>query len=120
MVLLALGAWSTLRGRRRVTVSGRVVPSRFIRAAGLLAASYAVLLTTGVFVLTLAERKPFLHLVFEAVSAATASGLSLGITPDLTALSKAVLITLMIAGRAGPWVLIATALPRRPSSSRAS
>ena len=55
--------------------------------------------------------------MFEAVSAATTTGLSLGVTDSLTAVGKGVIIATMFLGRIGPLVLAGALLvgvsPRR-------
>jgi len=47
----------------------------------------------------------FLKLLFEAVSAFATVGLSMGVTPELTAWGKLVLVALMFTGRLGPLVI---------------
>jgi trk system potassium uptake protein TrkH len=51
-------------------------------------------------------RGQFLGILFETVSAFSTVGLSTGITPNLTAAGKWILIILMLVGRLGPLVLI--------------
>ena len=51
-------------------------------------------------------------IAFEAISAASTTGLSLGITGDLTAFGKTVIIATMFLGRVGPLVLLGTLIFR--------
>lgn len=51
--------------------------------------------------------KGLIKIAFEAFSAATTTGLSLGITPDLSVVSKMILILTMFVGRVGAITLLA-------------
>jgi trk system potassium uptake protein TrkH len=53
------------------------------------------------------EGGDFLRLAFEAASALGTTGLSMGVTPTLSAGGKLVVICLMFAGRIGPLTLVA-------------
>ncbi len=76
------------------------------RAMTLLLSSVGVigLFTILVFLLMpeSADRGLFVKIIFEVVSAFGTVGLSLGITPELTAPAKAVVMVLMLVGRLGP------------------
>ena len=78
---------------------------------------YAVVMIVGVYLLALSEPYPFLDLAFEAVSAASNSGLSLtphgGLAGDMTTMGRWVLIGLMVLGRVGPLMLLAGVALRR-------
>ena len=65
----------------------------------------------------LATRGRFLELLFEAVSAFGTVGLSTGITPELSPVSKLIIIALMFIGRVGPLTL-ALAVGRRRMRSK--
>ncbi len=105
---------SVLRGRSVVSFRGRRVPDERVRAATASLAFYAVMLLAGLFVLTLTEAAPFDVLTFEAASALGTVGLSMGVTGNLTALGKIVIILLMFAGRLGP-LSFGSALFLRPN-----
>ncbi|RCK13033.1 hypothetical protein DT075_00605 [Bacillus licheniformis] len=55
-----------------------------------------------------AENAPFLKIVFEVFSAFGTVGLSMGLTPDLTAAGKAVIMMMMFIGRVGPLTMAFT------------
>ncbi|MDA1097200.1 MAG: Trk family potassium uptake protein, partial [Chloroflexi bacterium] len=55
--------------------------------------------------LSLFEEADFIGLMFEVVSAFALVGLSTGLTADLTAVSKVVLILSMFVGRLAPFLL---------------
>jgi trk system potassium uptake protein TrkH len=114
VALLGLVLWSRLRGREHVSVFGRTIPEETIqRAAGLTIGGIAIL-AAGVFALALtefparglAERTPFLSVIFEAHSAFGTVGLSTGATPDLTTGGRLVVTALMFLGRLGPLAVV--------------
>ena len=67
------------------------------------------LITVSLCILVLMRVEPdknFLSLFFEAVSAFSTTGLSLGISPYLSVLGKFTIISLMYIGRVGPLTLV--------------
>ena len=104
-------------------VRGRIYPEAFgrriahgsiMRALAVVGlSSSAVLIST--IVMSIAERGSdtvFSNLLFEAVSAFAVVGYSTGITPDLSVVSKLVLITTMFVGRLGVLTLAQALLTR--------
>jgi trk system potassium uptake protein TrkH len=63
---------------------------------------------TGTFLLAITEPAAFLDLAFEAVSAATTTGLSRGITAGLSLPGQCLVMILMLIGRIGPLTLAFT------------
>jgi trk system potassium uptake protein TrkH len=93
---------STLKGRDRVRYAKREIPAERLQTATASLAYYAALLLAATFLLLLADPGlPFDAVLFEAISAMGTVGLSMGITGDLTALGKLIVIVLMTAGRVG-------------------
>ena len=96
----------------------RVSPDSIARGMMYSLRAFAIL-ALAIFVLALSELlvrpsadKSFLAVAFEAFSAFGTVGLSLGLTPYLTAVGKLVIILTMFAGRVG-MAAIAVSLPRR-------
>lgn len=108
--------WSVLRGRTEVAWLGYEVPLARVLVAFATASLYLLLLMGGVLLLTITEKRDFLPVVFEAASAIGTVGLSMGITGELSAAGKVIIIVLMFAGRVGP-VTIGLALVR-PAKDR--
>lgn len=111
VALIALLAWSRLRGSEIPSVWARSIPEETVqRAVGLAVAAFA-LVTLSIFVLTATERHEqvylspqgeFLAYMFEAVSAFNTVGLSMGPTDELSAAGRVVAVVLMFLGRVGP------------------
>ena len=123
VALIALLAWSRMRGSTGTSVWGRTVPEETVqRAVGLFVVATFVT-TVAVFVFTATEipadlqaRVPrgFLKYLFEAYSAFNTVGLSMGVTADLSPAGRATTILLMFLGRVGPLSFAAAlARPRR-------
>lgn len=103
---------SLLKGKRDTVVFERRIEGKNIHKAFVVAGLSGVIISAGIFALTIIETKPFLPLLFETVSAFSTTGLSTGITPSLLPGSKLTLSLLMFAGRVGP-LTIALALTHR-------
>ena len=59
----------------------------------------------GTYLLLLVQPQELQDVLFEAASALGTVGLSRGITPDLTAMGKLIVVGLMFVGRVGPLTL---------------
>lgn len=110
--LLGMVILAELRGSRDVVAFGRRIPETIQRQALTVA-----LLSVGVVALTTTVLMAITHLrltdvAYEAVSAFGTVGLSTGITPELPAPGKLLLVAVMLIGRVGP-VTLFTALVLR-------
>lgn len=122
IALLALLAWSRLRGDEITSAWGRSVPLETVqRAIGLFVIGFVVL-TAAIFgYVTLelhnvapgANAHSFLDYMFEATSAFNTVGLSMGVTADLQPSARWLTILLMYVGRVGP-LTFAAALTLAP------
>lgn len=99
---LWLALRALLHGRNAVECRGRTVPADVVnRALGVLVLSASVIAITT-FVLLLTEEASLLHLLFEATSAFATVGLSMNLTPHLSAIGQVLIIVVMFIGRIGP------------------
>jgi trk system potassium uptake protein TrkH len=115
--LLAASVWSQGRGREDVEVLGRRIPVEQVNRALAVALVSAGLVVVVTLLLCLTEQAEFLTVLFETVSAFGTVGLSMGITPQLSALGRVLIILTMYAGRVGPLTLVfALAQSRRPQN----
>lgn len=114
--LLALLAWSRLRGQQNTDAFRRTIPDRTAeRAVGLVVAVLAFLgATILLLLLTELGGEPFalqgglMQIAFEVTSAFNTVGLSTGITPALSTPGKVIVCVLMFVGRVGPLTLVAS------------
>ena len=103
--ILLLSLKNILQGKADIEVFKRTIPSTVIYKALAIVVGILLLLTSAFLLLLAFENKPFLPLLFEAISAFGTVGLSMGITPDLTIIGKVLIIILMYGGRLGPLTL---------------
>ena len=118
LALLLFGIVAMVRRRRQAEVFNRRLNDRLVLRAATIGGCFIGLICVAIFLLSLSEPAPFGDLVFEAVSAASTTGLSTGITGELTDFGKVVIIATMFLGRVGPLALLSALLfgirPSRP------
>jgi len=107
LALLVLAVVATIRGRQEVEVFGRALPDALVKKAATIAFALAVMISGATLILDLTEKIPLEILLFETVSAATTTGLSLGATEQLSAPGRVILTVTMFLGRVGPLALLA-------------
>ena len=97
---------SLFTNTRRVEIFERSLSQSVIyKAVGIVFFS-SMLVVLATFVLAGVESFPFLDLLFEVTSAFATVGLTIGITPELSTISKLTLIIVMYTGRIGVLTLI--------------
>ncbi|GAA0873352.1 TrkH family potassium uptake protein [Gangjinia marincola] len=92
---------SRLRGSKRITFFGKVIPFERLYIATSSFIFYTSLIFLGVFILSFSEGFDLEKIIFEVASALGTVGLSMGITGDLSITGKITLIFLMFIGRLG-------------------
>lgn len=95
-----------LRNDNHINVMKRDIPRINFMKAYVVAVMYISVLFIAIFVLSITEATPFLGIVFESFSAIATVGLSMDVTPTLSAIGKIVIILLMFIGRVGPITII--------------
>lgn len=100
--ILIVTVRSMLLGRENVEAFGRQIPWDIVRKSISITFIAFAILASGTIALALAEPFPLEEVLFEAVSAMGTVGLSLGVTPKLTAFGKIAITLLMYIGRIGP------------------
>ncbi|MBT2694872.1 TrkH family potassium uptake protein [Bacillus sp. ISL-55] len=97
---------SQIRGREDVTFFGRRMDPGIISKSLTVTLISLFLVVLITMVLTITEQgKDFLMIFFEAVSAFSTVGLSMGLTPELSSYGKILITITMFAGRVGPLTL---------------
>lgn len=103
--VLVLSSFSAIKGESDTVIFNRRIHQQTVRKALALVMVSLLLVISVSFVLTVVENKPFIDILFETVSAYATVGLSKGITPELSLLSKIFLTFTMYLGRVGPLTL---------------
>ncbi|KGX86909.1 TrkH family potassium uptake protein [Pontibacillus litoralis] len=99
--LIVLFLFTFARGKKRIKVFRREVHEDDLFKAVAVFIMAIITYFTAVLLIIAVEPFEILEIMFEVASAFGTTGLSLGITPDLTSFSKVVLILLMFIGRIG-------------------
>ena len=112
LAVLVLTAVAPYRGKNRADVFGRTIAQpAVIDALSILVAGMSVVIT-GSFLISMADGLDFGTAFFECVSGFATVGLTLGVTPTLSAFSQLVLVALMFMGRVGIMTIGVAALFR--------
>ena len=106
LAILVLSSLATLRQRRTLPAIAQLISENLIRQALALLVGFVLLVVLAILLLSLVEPFSFQSLAFEAISAASNTGLSLGITDSLTRYGRGVILATMLLGRVGPLFLL--------------
>jgi trk system potassium uptake protein TrkH len=107
---MILSVWALVRGKRDITVFKRRISSDTILRSFIISLMALLWVIVVTVILTTTECTPFLHILFEVVSAIGTVGLSTGITTGLSAFGKLLIIFTMLMGRVGPLAIAFTLL----------
>jgi trk system potassium uptake protein len=116
VAVLFAGLRSELQGRPAYLLNRSLSLATTRKAVGVAFSSFC-LVSLLLFLLLLVEAHPPLEIAFEVFSAFSTTGLSTGITPDLSVAGKVLVLLTMYIGRIGPLTL-ALALASRTEASR--
>ncbi len=94
--------FQVLKGKKQIVVFQRSISYSYVIRAFATAILYFMIISVGTVIILETNDVEWDKTLFEAVSAMGTVGLSLGITPELNATGKVVLILLMYIGRIGP------------------
>lgn len=111
VAVLCASALAVFRHKEDAHFFGRRVPGDVIKDAATILLMYLVLFLAGGIGISILEGLPVVTCLFETASAIGTVGLSLGITPGLSQISRWILISLMFFGRVGGLTLVFAALP---------
>ncbi|MBR5520932.1 MAG: Trk family potassium uptake protein [Oscillospiraceae bacterium] len=106
LAVLAVTALSVFRKKGNPSCFGRRIGEEAIKNAATIFLMYVTLCVAGAVVISTLENLPMMICLFETASAVGTVGLTLGITPGLSQVSRLVLIALMYFGRVGGLTII--------------
>lgn len=110
VAVLFATAFSVFRRKEDAHYFGRRIADDVIKSAATVLMMYLTLFLAGGLVISVIEGLPLSVCLFETASAIGTVGLSLGITAQLCAVSRLILIVLMFLGRVGGLTLIFAAI----------
>lgn len=115
IIVLVASALSTFRDRETTSLFRRTIRNEIIKKAAALFFMYSVLAVSAAMIISQTEKIPMLTCLFETASAIGTVGLTLGITPALSTLSRSILIFLMFFGRVGGLTIVFAAITYKPA-----
>ncbi len=98
--------FSFIRGKRDAEIYGRRLSHEAVAKAFATIFCAVALIAIASMAISAIEPQSFENIIFETVSAFSTTGLSAGITPMLSTISKFILISVMFIGRIGPLSLL--------------
>jgi trk system potassium uptake protein TrkH len=104
--LISLTIWATLKNKRDTIIFNRRIPSETIRRAFTITILGLLAVVIPVFFMMETQKLGLVEIAFETFSAFGTVGLSMGITPYLSAIGKIIIIIVMFIGRVGPLTLL--------------
>ncbi len=110
VAVLFLISFAAFKRREAAHCFGRRISADTVKYAAAIMMLYLVLFLCGSVFISYIENLPMLDCFFETASAIGTVGLSLGLTPELSQLSRLILIILMFFGRVGGLTLIFAAI----------
>jgi trk system potassium uptake protein TrkH len=105
---------SYARGYDRVRIWKRTLPTSLIQRAMVVLMMSLTLVFVATWLLLITNPFPLSESLFEAVSAYSTTGLSLGITPGLNNFGRWIIIGMMFCGRLGSVTIMVALLGREP------
>ena len=111
LAVFLLAGRAVFRRREDLQAYGRRLSVEALRSACAIVLIYVGLFLLGGIAISCLEGVPLLAALFETASAIGTVGLTLGLTPELGAVSRWILIFLMYFGRVGGLTLIYAVLP---------
>ncbi len=107
---------TVIRGREHTHIFHKKISDGVVNRALVVFMASLGFIMLAIFILTITEQQAFVDIVFEVVSAFGTVGLSRGITPELSAAGKVVIIIAMFLGRLGVLTIsLALAGPVKPA-----
>jgi trk system potassium uptake protein TrkH len=110
--ILVTAVVARLRGKEEIVMFRHRIAKENVYRAVTMTLMSLMLLVIATMLLSVTEHAEFLAVLFEAVSAFGTSGLTIGLTPELTTAGKVLVIILMFMGRTGPLTLAYALKPK--------
>lgn len=104
---------AVFRKRRNANYYGRRVDDSIVKNASTILFMYVSLAILSAIIISILEGLPMQSCLFETFSAIGTVGLTLGITPSISVMSRVILILLMFFGRVGGLTLIYAAFSHK-------
>ena len=118
IIVLVSSALSIFKDSDVTSLFRRTIKDEITKKAAALFFMYSALFISSAMIISQVEKIPILTCLFETASAIGTVGLSLGITPTLSILSRAILIFLMFFGRVGGMTVVFAAITYKQTQGK--
>lgn len=120
LAVLMAAVWSQVKGKEDVVLfKHRIVAETIFKALTLILVGMFMVITLTMLLSITEKGFDFIFYLFEAASAFGTTGLSMGLTPELSPIGRVLIIFTMFAGRLGPLTIaFALAMRRKPDPFR--
>lgn len=112
IAIIGLYMLSFIKGEENVTIFSRRIEDRDIKKAVVVFNLSLAMCFLAVLILSITENQDMIAIIVEVASAFGTTGLSLGITPDLTFIGKIIIAILMFVGRIGMLYTLMVFVPK--------
>lgn len=117
--VLCVSIFATFKRKKNIEAFGRRMEENITRTASCVFMTYLLLSCSVAVLISVIEDLPILVTLFEASSAMATVGLTMGITPSISMVSKLLLTFLMLCGRVGSiTMLLAFSSEKKVTNSR--
>ncbi len=115
--LIVTAVISSLRSRSHAEAFGREIPQpQMHRALAVAVLGIALIFVIIMSLIEIEQEAPFLHLLFDAVSALGTVGATTDVVPSMGLAAQSIFMAAMFAGRLGPLALALALAPREDES----
>jgi len=93
---------TAVKNEKHIIISKRKIPNILVnKSVAIVTLATTIWFTSALAIFNIEKTTPMMGIMFETVSAMSTVGLSLGITADLSTISKHIIMLLMLIGRVG-------------------
>lgn len=105
-IIILLAVMTFIKGKSKIVVFRKTINDTYIVKALAITIISILFVITAIFLMTITEKQPFIVIAFEVMSAFGTTGLTMGLTGNLTEIGKEVIIFIMFLGKLGPLTLV--------------
>lgn len=118
IAVLFASASAVFKRRHNARLHGRRIEDETVKTASSIFFMYLSLFSISAMIISFIEKIPLVDCLFETASAIATVGVTMGITPNLSAPSHIILMCLMFFGRVGGLTLIYATFSKHPDVSK--
>lgn len=115
--IMILAVWSYIKGESEVVFQRRTIPQEAVLKSFIITSVSIFCVVLFTLLLLLTEGQPILPILFETTSAFGTVGLSTGLTSQLSAMGRLLIIILMFTGRVGMLTIMMSIHSRSSNTS---